>query len=120
MMKRGSRVRSFSANAKKVSGISINLSNRVAYSLIAILMLAIVGVGVLAFGTNTPSTFGHSLGEIAPPSPCTSGQVLSWTGTAWACAVATLTETDPQVSPVVDSGKLCHGDGANQVRCDSG
>jgi len=72
---------------KKRKGLTIkmNFSNRWLYTLIAIGILAIIGVGVYAYGTTVPSTFGHSAGELAPPSPCISNQVLQWSGTAWTC-----------------------------------
>lgn len=49
---------------KRGKGVHIYLSNKVAYTLMAILVLTIVGVGVYAFGTSSPSTFGHSAGEL--------------------------------------------------------
>src|SRR3972149_12103160 len=47
-------------------GVKINFqfSNRVLYSLITFLVLAIVSVGVYAYGTSSPSVFGHSAGEV--------------------------------------------------------
>ena len=69
----------------KNRGLNIHLSNRLSYTLIAIGILAVIGVGVYAYGTTVPSTFGHSAGELAPPSPCISNQVLQWSGTAWTC-----------------------------------
>ncbi len=44
--------------------IKVNLSNRWLYTLIVIGILTIIGVGVYAFGTTSPSTFGHSVGEL--------------------------------------------------------
>ncbi len=44
--------------------IKINLSNRWLYSLITLGILMIVAVGVWAYGTSSPSTFGHSSEEI--------------------------------------------------------
>jgi len=44
--------------------VIINLSNRTFYTLISIGVLVLLGVGVYAFGTNDPSVFGHSIGEI--------------------------------------------------------
>lgn len=41
-----------------------NISNRVLYTLIAIGILAIVGIGVYAFGGTQPSVVGHSAGEL--------------------------------------------------------
>ncbi len=40
------------------------MSNRLLYTFIAIAILAVVGVGVYAWNTGTPSTFGHSAGEL--------------------------------------------------------
>ena len=66
--------------------IHISLSNRWLYTLIAIGLIAVFGVIVYAYGTSNPSTFGHSIGELAPPSECTSGQVLVWNQTSgWTC-----------------------------------
>jgi hypothetical protein len=51
---------------KKKEGltIKINLTNRWLYTFIVIGILAIIGVGVYAYGTSTPATFGHSIGEM--------------------------------------------------------
>lgn len=51
---------------KKKRGIKIKieLSNRWLYTLLILGILAIIGVGVWAYGTSSPSTFGHSGGEI--------------------------------------------------------
>jgi hypothetical protein len=49
---------------KKELGIKINLTNRWLYTFIVIGILAIIGVGVYAYGTSAPATFGHSIGEI--------------------------------------------------------
>ncbi len=72
---------------KKRKGINFNIhiSNRVAYTLIAFLMLAIVGVGVYAYGTSNPQTFGHSVGEIEgiPPSGAIMFFDLSSCPTGW-------------------------------------
>jgi hypothetical protein len=64
--------------------IKINLSNRAIYTLIVIGILAIVGVGVYAYGTSNPSNFGHSFGELTLPS-CSNGQVLGMSGGSWGC-----------------------------------
>jgi hypothetical protein len=40
------------------------LSNRWLYTFIILGIFAVVGVGVYAYGTSSPSTFGHSVGEI--------------------------------------------------------
>ena len=71
---------------KKRRGIQIriNFTNRWLYSLIAIGILALIGVGVYA-ATYTASGAGHPYTEI---STCGANQVLKMdaTGTAWACS----------------------------------
>ena len=44
--------------------IHINFTNRAIYTFVAFIILLIIGVTVYAFGTSTPSTFGHSAGEL--------------------------------------------------------
>jgi hypothetical protein len=44
--------------------VTINFSNKFLYTFIAIGILAIIGVGVYAYGTNNASTFGHDSGEL--------------------------------------------------------
>jgi len=44
--------------------VNINISNKVFYSLIAVIAITIVGVAVYAYGTSNPSVFGHSGEEI--------------------------------------------------------
>ncbi len=74
---------------KRGLNLTFKFSNRILYSLITVFILAIIGVGVYAYGTSAPSTFGHSLGEIAPPTTCSSpNNFLRWSGTAWECAAA--------------------------------
>ena len=40
------------------------LSNRLNYTLLAIVLLVALGAFVYAYGTNNPSNFGHTAGEI--------------------------------------------------------
>ena len=65
--------------------INIHLTNHWLYTLIAIVILVAVAVGIYAYGTWNPSTFGHSLGEIAN---CGANQTLKMNaaGTAWTCS----------------------------------
>jgi len=76
---------------KRGLGIHIHLTNRWLYTFIVLGILAIIGVGVYAYGTSTPSTFGHSSGEIV--------------------------EADPQVG-ILTNGKWCTSDGS-AVNCNS-
>ena len=51
-------------NKMKKREIEINFTNHWLYALIVIGILAAVGIGVYAYGTSSPSVFGHSSGEI--------------------------------------------------------
>lgn len=44
--------------------VVINFSNKVFYTLLTIVGLALLSVGLYAYGTYAPATFGHSAGEI--------------------------------------------------------
>jgi hypothetical protein len=70
---------------KKRLSININFTNRFLYTFISVVIILIVGVSVYAFGTSTPSTFGHSVGELAPPTGCNANEILQWSGSVWAC-----------------------------------
>jgi hypothetical protein len=49
---------------KKKSGVFNSMSNKLAYTLMVILSIALLGIGVYAYGTSNPSNMGHTLGEI--------------------------------------------------------
>ncbi len=79
----------------KKSKVNSHISNRVLYTLIALGILLVVGVGVFATSllptTGAKSNPGHWINETAPPLGCAAGQVLQWTGVSngdggWACA----------------------------------
>jgi hypothetical protein len=57
--------------------IKIHLTNRWLYTLIAIGILALVGVGVYAYGTSSPLAFGHSSGEIDFSSGITTTNITT-------------------------------------------
>ena len=63
----------------------LNISNRLSYTLITIILLSVIIVGVYALAPGVKPNPGHLITEIAPPAGCSSGQVLSWNGTAWNC-----------------------------------
>jgi hypothetical protein len=88
---------------KKNNLKKFDISNKLAYILIAIFSFILIGVGVYAYGGSVPSTVGHSLGEIALPS-CSVGQVLDWTGSDWSCL--TLSSTDMRLS--IEAGGVCY------------
>ncbi len=102
---------------KKKKGLKrfnlFNISNKFGYTLIVILTIVLLGIGVYAYGGTSPSTVGHTTGEIMPsctglirgtsgsanswsciPSPptCSSGQALTYDGSAWACITPTSTQ----------------------------
>ena len=91
----------------------INFSKRTYYSLITIGVLLLIGVGVYAYGGNSPSVFGHTFGEIQPPRPCEDGQVLTWTGNpAWACKSITATTSGGSSLPSCSTGQFLQWDGS--------
>jgi hypothetical protein len=50
---------------KRKKGLNIfNISNRLAYTLIVILSIVLIGVGVYATGGNNPAIMGHTSGEL--------------------------------------------------------
>ncbi|PIN77520.1 hypothetical protein COV15_01880 [Candidatus Woesearchaeota archaeon CG10_big_fil_rev_8_21_14_0_10_34_12] len=53
--------------------VDINISNKMFYSLIVIMLFLIVGVSVYAYNTNNPEVFGHSAGEISGISGGSAG-----------------------------------------------
>jgi hypothetical protein len=71
----------------------INASDKLAYTLMVIFSFILIGVGVYAYGGTAPATMGHSIGEIAAPAGCASGQVLTYSGSAWTCAAASATDS---------------------------
>jgi hypothetical protein len=82
---------------KKKREVFKNISNKFAYTIITLCIMILLAIGVYAYGTSSPSVFGHSIGELAPPTSCTANQILTWTGSAWACTTpssASSTEID--------------------------
>jgi len=49
---------------KKNLNIQINFTNKFVYAFITLSIFILIGAIVFAFGTSTPSTFGHSAGEL--------------------------------------------------------
>ena len=48
----------------KSKNINLNFTNIFTYISISFIILLLIGISVFAFGTSTPSTFGHSAGEL--------------------------------------------------------
>ena len=74
---------------KKSINLNIKISNRWLYAIVVLIVLLILGLSVWAYGTNVPSTMGHSFGELEGvqstlPS-CSTGQVLQRVGSSWSC-----------------------------------
>jgi hypothetical protein len=69
---------------KRGKGITINLSNKVAYTLIAIFILAVIGGVVFAYNSNPadPAVFGHSADEIDGLDGIVGGEI-TLTGCYW-------------------------------------
>ena len=42
----------------------MKLSNRLSYTILGVVIMILLGVGVYAYGTSDPSTFGHDAGEL--------------------------------------------------------
>jgi hypothetical protein len=68
--------------------VTIKISKKDSYLLAAIAMLFIGVVYVVAYGGSSPSSMGHSLGEIEVPAGCADGSVLTNTGGVWTCGSA--------------------------------
>jgi hypothetical protein len=75
---------------RKEVTINIHLTNRWLYTLIIIGIIIVIGAGIYAYGggSGSPSVFGHTINETAPPSPCYANQFLKWDGTKWICTTS--------------------------------
>ncbi len=66
------------ANKKRLK--KFNISNKLAYTLVAIFSIVLIGVGVFALGP-VPNP-GHSISQL---QTCDDGQILKMSGSAWSC-----------------------------------
>ena len=96
---------------KRGKGTHIHLSNRLSYTLIAILILAAIGVGVYALTPGVAPNPGHLISETAPPSSCTANQYLQFDGTNWKCATPPLNSLTKGI-PAYTVMAYCSGAGA--------
>lgn len=79
---------------KRGLNIHVHFTNRWLYTLIAIGILAVIGIGVYALTPGVAPNPGHLISELAPPSPCTANQSLQFDGTNWKC-VTPITQIVP-------------------------
>ena len=68
------------------------ISNRVLYTLITVGIFIILAVGAYALTGGIAPNPGHLITDIAPPSGCTSGQFLEFSGGTWICATPASTQ----------------------------
>ncbi|GIU68327.1 MAG: hypothetical protein KatS3mg001_177 [Candidatus Pacearchaeota archaeon] len=61
------------------------ISNKLAYTIIAVFALIVVGLGVFALGAGETPNPGHNIQSIGPPNPCDANQFLKFDGTNWVC-----------------------------------
>ena len=71
------------SNNKKIN-LNISFSNKLFYTLISLIVIAIGIISVNAF-VNPTTKVGHDLSEIGFPS-CTVGQILKFNGANWICS----------------------------------
>ena len=71
-------------NKKSVKKIEINFPNKFFYPVLIVLTVFLVAVGVNAFGTNDPPTFGHTLGELE--ASCNGFLFGSTNSNIWSCS----------------------------------
>lgn len=87
---------------KKKKGLKrfnlFDISNKLGYTLIVILTIVLLGIGVYALTPGVAPSPGHTLATIAPPSPCSSGQVITWNGANLVCSTPT---SGAQIATVV-------------------
>ena len=89
--------------------VQINLTNRWLYTLIALGIFAIIGVGIYAANFIGPNGVGHDLSEI---EPCADGQILQMIEGVWSCFDM------PEASADTNAGTICSG--ANQFLAGDG
>jgi len=63
--------------------IEINISKKIGVLILVAVSLLIVSIGVIAYGTNNPQNFGHTLGEIKAPEGCNG--FLKYENGIWTC-----------------------------------
>ena len=83
--------------------IEVDIKKKYFFTLLSLfIVLSVVAVGV-AFGTNNPAEFGHTLGEVQLPA-CTEGQVLKVVGGVWTCGSSGAVTSVSGTGDIVVSG----------------
>ncbi len=127
---------------KKKRSKKFNISNRLAYTLIIVLSIVLLGIGVYAYGTNNPSVMGHTAGELdldwgtayscaGTPNPCSSITLQSTcnnnVGCSWGCTGGSFNIYCSMANTAVDcnniggcswSGSSCYGSGYDPYNCE--
>lgn len=70
----------------KKRGARFPVSNRVLYTFITVAIISILAFGVYALTQGVAPNPGHLITDVAPPSPCSSGQYLQFNGNTWVCS----------------------------------
>ncbi len=67
--------------------VKYRFQNKLTYTILVVLTVVIIAIGINAYGGSSPSTVGHTFGELTPPTGCTANQVVKYTGgsPAWSC-----------------------------------
>jgi hypothetical protein len=77
------------------SFLSRKVSNRLSYTIIAVVVLMLVSAGVYALTAGTAPNPGHTLDNVAPPSSCYDNAFLKWTGTGFGCEFPSFIDIPP-------------------------
>lgn len=89
---------------KKKRNNKFQISNKLAYTLIALTFIIGLGVGVIALTPGVAPNPGHTLASVSPASPCSTGQAIVWDGTNLVCS----TPTAQDARFTIDSRGLCY------------
>ncbi|MEK6899246.1 MAG: hypothetical protein AABW79_04075 [Nanoarchaeota archaeon] len=73
--------------------IEVSIEKRYAFLIVGALLLISGAIFVYSLTPGTAPNPGHTLDNVAPPSPCATGEFLSWTGSAWDCVIPSATVT---------------------------
>ena len=65
--------------------LEVNISKKYFFIIIAVIVIAAAIVGVIAYGTNDPPVFGHSVEELDGFPNCASGRYLRHNNGVWSC-----------------------------------